>query len=276
MENSARVCWTMMPALMIVLLTGLVFYWILCHLSTRRSKFLFFPLKGKPQEPSVEFRHVDIATEDGEKLHGWFIPNQASDKLVVYFHGNGGNLGTFVEPLAEIHKIGYNVLAADYRGYGLSTGEPSEAGILLDAQAVLQYARELKFADVILYGYSMGSVPSTFLADKFGSQITGIVVHNAFTDIWDVARANHLIPCIDLVASILKTKLTPKIYLSRVQCPVLVVHSEKDNVCPLQLGKELLGVVPHKSKRLVQLKGDHTNFEYSHEYYHCMKTFFLC
>src|SRR6266542_3749951 len=91
-------------------------------------RFAFFPSLGEtltPAEFGVRFSAMTATTQDGERLHGWLLHASTPRALVVYFHGNGGNLSVWAPILAAVARHGYDVLAFDYRGYGLSTGRPT-------------------------------------------------------------------------------------------------------------------------------------------------------
>lgn len=98
----------------------------------------FFPFPGEDVTPArlgVRFEALEVQTADGPRLRAWWLPHEQPRAQVVYFHGNGGNLSIWSDILVEVHRRGYNVLAVDNRGYGLSTGSPSERGMYRDADA---------------------------------------------------------------------------------------------------------------------------------------------
>src|SRR5262249_6156380 len=120
-------------------------------------------LHGSPADYPFPVRDVVIAATDkpDRTLHGWWIP--AADpraKVVLYLHGNDGNVSTSMDGVAPLRELGYSVFMIDYRGYGASSGGfPSEAGVYQDAQSAWDYlvrARGVNPADLVLYGYSLG------------------------------------------------------------------------------------------------------------------------
>src|SRR5688572_11570854 len=105
-------------------------------------KMAFFPFSGVQETPGaagVQFADHKIPTADGETLHAWWLPHPSPRAQIVYWHGNGGNLSLWMPVLVDLQKRGFSVLAVDYRGYGASTGRPSEAGLYRDADAALEY-----------------------------------------------------------------------------------------------------------------------------------------
>ena len=97
-------------------------------------RFAFFPSTGEdvtPRELGARFEAITIPTADGERLHAWHLPANPAGAHIIYFHGNGGNLSVWAPILVELPRHGYSVLAADYRGYGRSTGRASAACIAM-------------------------------------------------------------------------------------------------------------------------------------------------
>ena len=116
----------------------LVVWWL-------EPRMAFFPLAGvqdKPAAAGIVYRDLRIGTADGETLHAWWLEHGAARAQVVFFHGNGGNLSLWLDLLVEMWRRGLSVLAVDYRGYGASTGSPSERGLYRDAEATVRAFEE--------------------------------------------------------------------------------------------------------------------------------------
>src|ERR671912_477046 len=123
----------------IVVSTALVITmkWLVTRVEPRPT---FFPSAGETETPKsigLEYEAVSIRTAGGETIAAWWMPHEAARADIVYFHGNGGNLSIWLPILAGVQASGLNVLAFDYRGYGRSTGSPTEKGLYRDADAVL-------------------------------------------------------------------------------------------------------------------------------------------
>lgn len=264
-------------------------FFLLRSVDHLRNKLTFVPTKGTPI--SIAFRRVVpqdvfLLTPDNEKLHAWFLQQQAkidhekeSPRLVLYFHGNGGNLGSYVHSLEELYSLGYDVLAVDYRGYGLSSGTPDEQGVLTDAQAVFQYAIQvLHYSEkrILFYGFSMGTVPASWLGQKYPN-VAGVILQNAFTNLFEVAKANQMTTCTSLIGTLESTVSTlfcPLTYAQYLYCPVLIVHSKQDELCPYQHGDTIYRKIPHSRKKFISLPGSHSNFDFSQDFRDSMKNFF--
>lgn len=193
---------------------------------------------------NVPYENHMIPTSDGEKIHAWLMlqPNSASKPTVIYFHGNAGNMGFRLPNMTEMFKkCGVNVLSMDYRGYGSSTGTPSEKGINLDANAVIEFALKhpaLTNSKIILFGRSLGGAVSFALAERYSAQVSGIIVENTFTSISDmvdvvlplVASAKHLVMAINWNSLDIVKKL---------KNAMLFISGDSDELVPPKLMKSL-------------------------------------
>lgn len=234
-----------------------------------RNRLTFLPTKGlpcpQPSLSSVKCKSVFIGTEDNEILHGWYLSQDRKTKdlqdstLLIFFHGNGGNLGGYVTHIEHLYELGFDVLAVDYRGYGMSSGDPTEQGILKDAEAIIENALNLGYSlnHIVIYGFSLGTVPATWLAHQY--KVKALVIQNGFTTIWEIPFVEKFVPgyCTHLAS----TDFTPKDYLAEVSCPVCIIHSKDDKLCPIRMGMELYSAVPHKVKKsFITIDGTHSVF----------------
>lgn len=210
-----------------------------------------------PSEWKMNYENVNITASDGVKLHGWFIPRpnapaSGANKAftILYFHGNAGNVGSRLPFYANMHnKLLCNVLAVDYRGYGESEGEPSEQGLVLDAQAALAYlhAREdVDSSKVIVFGRSLGGAVAIALAHSHQQAISegkgdtqpplaGLIVENTFTCIAEVAGVAlfvlRLVP-IHLLQKIVTSKWLSCDRVGNLALPILFISGLKDAIIP--------------------------------------------
>jgi uncharacterized protein len=150
-------------------------------------RLVFFPFSGENATPAtlgISYETVRIDTADGERLVAWQLEPDAPVADVVYFKGNGGNLSVWLPALAALHQQGLRVFAIDYRGYGLSTGSPTEEGVYLDAEAAVQYVQQARGPDpaipLVYWGRSLGgpiaaSATSVVMPD-------GLILESTFPD----------------------------------------------------------------------------------------------
>jgi uncharacterized protein len=203
------------------------------------NALLYFPAGALAAEPGVPFADLDVETEDGERLHGWWVPATGAPRLghVLLLHGNAGNIGDRVPHVELLAGAGFDVLAFDYRGYGRSTGRPGEQGTYLDARAALEALRGQDGVDparVFYVGESLGGAIALELA--LASPPAGLVLQSTFTSVRDMARLHYpLIP----------PALVPDAYpslrrIGRLRAPLLVLHGERDEIVPVMHADALL------------------------------------
>ena len=137
----------------------------------------------------LAYEQLTLDTEDGVRIDGWFVPASSGGPTVLFFHGNAGNISHRLESIQIFHELGLNVLIFDYRGYGRSTGKPSEQGLYRDADAAWFYLTNIRGIDakeIVLFGRSMGGAVATRLAAK--TQPAAVIVESTFTSVPDMGR----------------------------------------------------------------------------------------
>ena len=209
------------------------------------NALLYFPSRAIPRTPAAAV-DLTIRTEDGERLHGWWIPARApSLGHVLFCHGNAGNLGDRVAHVELLAAEGFDVLAFDYRGYGRSTGRPSEPGLRLDARAAraaLLARAGVDAARVLYLGESLGGAVALALAVELPP--AGLILQSAFTSIRDMARLHY-----PFVPSALVPDAYPSLRLIRgLRAPLLVLHGARDEIVPLMYGEALLEAAPGRKR----------------------------
>jgi fermentation-respiration switch protein FrsA (DUF1100 family) len=210
-----------------------------------------------PRDAGLAFEDVAIRTEDGEDVHGWWLPSGTDDAPVILFlHGNGGNVSHRLEKLEVFRSIGADTLIIDYRGYGKSSGMPSEQGVYLDAIAAYRWLtvrRGVAPNRIVAYGESLGSAVAVHLASE--AQLGGVVVESGFTSITDIAQ--KMFPVLP-VRWILKHKFNSIDKIHRVNAPLLILHSRQDEMFEMSHPEQLLAAA-QSPKRLVELQGGHND-----------------
>jgi uncharacterized protein len=206
---------------------------------------LYFPsrrLAATPAAAGLDYDDVEIETADGERLHAWWVPSQApAAGHLLLCHGNGGNIGDRVVQIALLCAEGFDVLAFDYRGYGRSTGRPSEQGTYLDARAALAALRMQDAVDparIVYVGESLGGAIALELA--LASPPAGLVLQSTFTSIRDMARMHYpFIPRLAVPDAYPSLRL-----VAGLRAPLLCLHGDRDEIVPLMHGEALFDAAP--------------------------------
>ncbi len=233
--------------------------------------FIFFPegdLDRTPADRGLEFDDVFFQASDEERLHGWFVPG-TTDKTIVWFHGNAGNIGHRVDNIVELHdRLGVNIFIFDYRGYGLSDGSPSEQGMYLDADAALSYVAarsDVREGDLVYFGRSLGCAVAAEAARR--SPPNALVLESGFTSVQEMASLHY--PVIGVFGRLMQTKFDCRAKLKAVNVPVLVMHGDRDDIVPIDIGRKLFDAA-NPPKRFYTISGAGHNDTYvagGEEYY---------
>jgi hypothetical protein len=247
--------WLVAVALLAIVLVG----WLV---RSYEANLAFFPTRGEDATPGaygVPFTPTTVATSDGQRLRVWQLTHENARARVVYFHGNGGNLSLWSDILVAISRRGFEVIAFDYRGYGTSTGTPSEQGLYRDVEAVLGLVHDrLRRVDIplIYWGRSLGSTMAAYAATLRPPD--GVIVESGFPSMRAVVRSNPILWALSWFSTY---RFPTAQFLSATQAPVLVLHGDADSVIPYELGQELYAALPG-GKRFVTIKnGDHNDAE---------------
>jgi fermentation-respiration switch protein FrsA (DUF1100 family) len=200
---------------------------------------------------------VILDTADGERVIAWHVAPRGDKPVVLYFHGNGGSLSLRAGRFRALTADGTGLLALSYRGYGGSSGSPSEGGLIADAMATYAFAAARYPAErVALWGESLGSGVAVALAAE--KPVGRLVLQAPFTSAADVAaRVYWFLP----VRLLMKDQFRSDLRIGKVTAPVLVLHGERDQVVPVALGERLYGLIT-APKRLVRIPGaDHNDLD---------------
>ncbi len=222
-----------------------------------QSNYIYFPervISADPASIGLSFESVSLETTDRVKLSGWFIPSEGARGVVLFCHGNAGNIAHRLESIQIFHRLGLDVFIFDYRGFGQSEGKPSESGTYKDAEAAWRYLveeRQVNPNEIIVFGRSLGGVVAAWLAQ---SQTPGaLILESTFTSLPDIAR--KLYPYLP-VRLLLRFEYNTAEYLSRVNCPVLIIHSRDDEIMPSSHGQRLFEKAK-EPKKFLEITGTH-------------------
>ena len=224
-------------------------------------RFAFFPNAGEdttPREFGIEYGAVTIATKDGERLRGWWMRHPSPKAYILYFHGNGGNLSIWAPILAGIVHRGYTVLAFDYRGYGLSTGRPTEQRLYRDVEAAIaEFTSGVPTsARRVYWGRSLGVTMASYAAATVASD--GLILESGFPSARSVVRGSPLMWSLSLLSTY---RFPSAAFLaSRTnRTPVLILHGDADRIVPIDLGRQLFERLPEPKQFVTIHGGDHND-----------------
>jgi fermentation-respiration switch protein FrsA (DUF1100 family) len=207
---------------------------------------------GLPQAEEVTF-----TSSDGEKLLAWFVPPRGGKPVVLYFQGNAEGLPARADRFTWLTADGTGLLALCYRGYGGSTGKPSEDGLIRDAVAAYDFARaHYPAGRIVLFGESLGTAVTVALAA--GHEVAAVILDAPFTSAAEVGAAAYPFAP---VRWFMKDKFHSDERIGRVSAPLLVMHGEADRIVPIRFGEKLFALA-REPKRFVRFpEGGHVNLD---------------
>jgi fermentation-respiration switch protein FrsA (DUF1100 family) len=206
-------------------------------------------LHAAPADYAFPVRDVGIVVpgERARTLHGWWIPaTNPRAKVVLYLHGNDGNVSTSMDGITPLRELGYSVFMIDYRGYGASGGGfPSEAGVYEDAEAAWDYLvheQSMNPANLFIYGHSLGGAIAIELALRH-PEAAGLVVESSFTSVYNMAmlEARYTLLPVNLF---LNQRFDSIAKVGQLRLPVLYIHGTADEIVPFEMGKALYNATP--------------------------------
>jgi fermentation-respiration switch protein FrsA (DUF1100 family) len=253
---------SMNSILSLLLILGTLYLLLMVFVFFTQSSMLYFPelpsrkITTTPDRYDLRYEDVELITEDGLRLHGWFLPAQNPRATLLFFHGNAGNISHRMESLEIFHNLGMEVLIFDYRGYGQSEGQPSEKGIYLDAEAAWRYlteTREIPPRRILLFGRSLGAAIASNLARD--RRPMGLIMESAFTSATDLAASLYPFLPVRLLS---RFHYDNRDNLQAVTAPVLVAHSREDEIIPYAHGRQLFSAAA-EPKAFLEMRGGHND-----------------
>ena len=240
------------------------------------ASFIYFPeveFRPIPEQLGISPQWVFFDAQDGVRLSAWYVPTPNARGVILFFHGNGGNVSHYAYALAIFRKLGFSGFSVDYRGYGKSGGTPSELGTYLDAEAAWRHlvdAMHVPPDRTVVLGRSLGGSIAAWLAQKHTPRL--LVLESAFTSMKAVAAELYpWAPATLLVGDMYDTEKRVR----DVKCPVLVIHSPDDEIVPYAHGLRLFALA-HDPKRFLRIRGRHNTgfFESLQSYEEGLDAFF--
>ena len=219
-----------------------------------QRKLLYFPNRVAVAPAAVglpQAQVLKLKTIDGETLVAWRIAPAMGKPLILYFHGNGGGLELRNERFRALTRTGYGLLAVEYRGYGGSSGSPTEEGLHRDAEAGYERALELGAApkNIVVMGESLGSGVVVPLAARH--EVGAVELDSPFSSIVDIAAVHFwMFP----VRLLMRDRFRSDRAIGSVHAPLLVVHGDRDDVTPIRFAEKLYALA-NEPKRFIRAEG---------------------
>ena len=219
-------------------------------------------LQTTPERMGMKYQELHIPVGHGAgqgELDAWWVPVTPEAPTVLYFHGNYRNIGNNLDHTQRLHQMGYNVLLADYRGYGRSTGgKPSEAKVYEDAETVWQYLIKQRGANparTFIYGHSLGGAIAIDLAVHH-PEAAGLITESTFTTMQAMGEKDYgFLP----IGLLLTQRFGSLNKVPQLKLPVLFIHGTWDKKVPVEMGKQLYAAAPEPKKLLLIEGGEHNN-----------------
>jgi fermentation-respiration switch protein FrsA (DUF1100 family) len=249
----------LVPALAYALLAILLFFF--------QERMAYYPQMGRelrlnPRDYGLDHTELTLTTSDGERLDAWFVPAPGAGSVpgpvALILHGNAGNMTQRLDTIAMFHRLGYAVLIVDYRGYGRSTGRPSEQGLYRDALTAWEYLtreRGIAPARVVLFGESLGGGVAAWLAAQLeqSGQPGALVLASTFSSARELAA--DIYPWLP-TRGLVRLRYDTRAALATISCPVFIAHSADDDIVPFRHGQRLYAAAG-EPKAFLQMAGGH-------------------
>ncbi len=245
----------------VAILIGLV---VLARVLRLEDAFLYFPTRETymtPDEMGLAYEDVKFGEEG--RLHGWFVPGR-TDVIVLWCHGNAGNLSVpgRIEYMKLLHdRLGVGFFIFDYRGYGQSSGKPSEEGLYQDARDALSYLQSRDDVNpdrIVYYGKSLGGAVASHLATEEAPY--RLILESTFTSTPDMARV--IFPFLPL-GPLLYTRYSNRENLAGIHAPVLIIHGDRDEKVPAEHADILYDAANEPKRRYIVPRARHDDVFYA-------------
>ena len=209
------------------------------------ESMIFYPVRGvavTPEQLGIAGEEVFFTAEDGVRIHAFYLPAPTARRALLFLHGNAGNASHRLPNAAELVRMECSVLVVDYRGYGLSEGRATEAGVYADARAGLGHLveeRGIPENRVIVFGRSLGGAVAVDLAQE--RELAGVILESTFPSIADVVSNGPGGPWLGALAG---RRFESASKIGRIRAPLLYFHGDRDEVIHYELGQRLFDVAP--------------------------------
>ncbi|MGO9109388.1 MAG: alpha/beta hydrolase [Thermoguttaceae bacterium] len=251
----------------------IVYLLLLSAMMVFENSLIYFPMNfpeddWAPQGITVEEAWFSAA--DGTKIHGWYAPHEKPRAVVLFCHGNAGNITHRADIVRALNdRVGVAVLVFDYRGFGKSEGKPNEPGVLADARAARSWlAQKTGVSEnrIVLMGESLGGAVAVDLATD-GAR--ALILENTFSSMPDVAAFHYPWAPVRLL---MRTQFNSAAKIRSYHGPLFQSHGDHDSIIPLQFAKRLFDAA-NEPKRFLLVEGADHNDPRAPQYYDKLREF---
>jgi fermentation-respiration switch protein FrsA (DUF1100 family) len=225
-----------------------------------QSHLVYFPDKHIIYNPkamlNLEYDDIYFETGDRVKLNGWYIPAKDEHGVILFCHGNAGNISHRLESINIFNQLNMSVFIFDYRGYGMSEGKPGEKGIYLDAEAAWNYLcdfREIRPEKLIIFGRSLGAAIAAWLAKE--KSPAAVILESSFTSIPELGTKIYPFLPVRLIS---RFHYSTAKHVQDIHCKKLFIHSKEDEIIPFSLGEKNY-LQAAKPKQFLMIYGSHND-----------------
>jgi fermentation-respiration switch protein FrsA (DUF1100 family) len=243
-------------AVRVAILAGAGF---LALLFFNQSKMVYLPqrdMAGSPASIGLRYEEVSFKAGDGVRLHGWFIPSDPARGVLLFCHGNAGNISYRLDSVSIFHRLGLSIFIFDYRGYGRSEGEPTEEGTYSDAEGAWEYLTKEKRTppqSIVLFGRSLGGSIAARTAKN--RPAGALILESAFSSFKEAAEDVYPWLPVRLLA---RYDYDTAASVAHIRCPVLIIHSRDDELIPFRHGQRLFSAAKDP-KSFLEISGGHND-----------------
>lgn len=243
----------------LTVIVGLVlgYLFLVVYVYVRQGSMLYFPAKeieATPHTIGLRYQELTLRSGDGVDISAWYVPADDARGVLLFCHGNAGNISHRLDSIRIFHSLGLDVFIFDYRGYGKSKGSPDEMGTYLDAEAAWDYlvrAVHVRPEKIVLFGRSLGSAVAAETALR--KQVGALIVESAFTSIPDLGEKFYPYLPVRLISRY-QYKSFDKV--RKILIPKLIIHSPDDEIVPYEQGVKLFENAA-EPKEFLRIAGSH-------------------
>ncbi len=237
----------------------IIYFLLLGYMYLFQHNLVYAPhkyLHADPEQVGLKFEEVYLDTADGVTIHGWFVPSAEERGVVLFCHGNAGNISHRLPTLNYLHSLNMSTFIFDYRGFGKSQGKPSEEGTYNDALAAWDHLtrdRGIPARHIFIMGRSLGGAVAADLASE--AEPAGIILESTFTSIPELGREMFPFLPVRLLA---RYSYATRDKISSFSAPAMIIHSRDDELIPFLHGRTLYELAP-QPRYFLEISGNHNS-----------------